>query len=83
MTLARIVQQHLPHSPRGNGEKMRAILPLYFPLAGEAQIGFMDDGSGLQRVARAFAPHLRARYTTQFVVYQGNELTGDILIARP
>jgi hypothetical protein len=43
----------------------------------------MDDGSGLQRVARAFAPHLRARYTTQFVVYQGNELTGDILIARP
>jgi hypothetical protein len=59
---------------------MRAILPLNFPLAGEAQIGFMNDGGRLQRVACPLAPYVRARYARQFVVYQGNELTGDILI---
>jgi hypothetical protein len=43
----------------------------------------MDHGSGLQRVASALSTHLSARDSTQFVVYQGNELTGDIPIARP
>jgi hypothetical protein len=43
----------------------------------------MDDRGGLQRVARALAPHLSARYAVQFAVYQGNQLTGDVLITRP
>src|ERR1019366_886346 len=82
VVLARVVQQDPPHGNGGNGEEMRTVLPLNFLIADQAHIRLMDHCGGLQCVARTLSPHLSACNTTQLIIYERNELAGNILVAR-
>ena len=69
-----MVYQDLPHDPRGDREKMRAILPLRRILSGKPQIGLVHQGRTLQRVVASFLPKMVTRQNSQFVVDQRHEL---------
>ena len=53
---------------------MRAVFPRDVADIDEAQIRLMDEGRGLQRVARPFIAHLAARQPPQLVMNDGDEL---------
>jgi hypothetical protein len=50
-------------------------------LSGEAHVGFVDQGGGLEGVAAAFASHLSAGHATEFVVEQADELGDGLGVA--
>jgi hypothetical protein len=49
-----VVHQDLPHEARRQAEEVGAALPLAHLLAGDSEVGFVDQGGGLERVADAF-----------------------------
>src|SRR6202043_2609587 len=61
----RMVDEDLPHHPGRDAEEVRAVFPAHVWLPDQPQIGLMNEGGGLQRVIPSFAPHVRARSTTE------------------
>ena len=58
LSRSRIVHQHLAHNRGSHGKEVIPVIP--FPLFGanQAQVGFIYQGCGLQRVVRAFSAHI-------------------------
>jgi len=56
---AGVVHQHLAHDAGGETDEMRAAGPVD-GLAGEAQVGLMDERGGLQGVVGTLAAHVGA-----------------------
>ena len=65
----------------GDGEKVRAALPLHRATTGEPQICLVDESCRLQGFAMSFATHQRAGDTPQLVVYQRHERRLDVPIS--
>ena len=57
---SRMIDQNPAHDLRGHSEEMRPVLPVDAMLAHQPQIGFIDQGAGLERVVAPFAPHVVA-----------------------
>ena len=71
--LARVLHEDPPHRLRGHGEKMRAILPFHPLPADEPQVGLVDDGGGLKRVAWSFPPEIPLGHSMQLAVDEGDQ----------
>jgi hypothetical protein len=80
MLPARIVHQDLTHETGGYSEKMRPILPAGARLINEAQISFVDQRCGLQRVALAFSPQAAGGQLTEFPVHQWRQVIQGLLV---
>ncbi len=78
---ARMIDEDTTHEMRGNGEKVRAVPEVRFALLDELQVGFVDEGGGLQRVIGAFATHVVRRAAMQLIVDQGHEALDYALVA--
>ena len=77
----RILNQNTPHSLRGGGEEMRAILPLWLGVTTEPQPYLMHERGGLQRLFRWLARHFRRGEFAQFVIDERQDLVGGLRIA--
>jgi hypothetical protein len=53
---------------------MRSILPLDLPDIHQAQIGFVDEGCGLEGPPGTFARHVPARGGVQLIVHKRHQL---------
>ena len=64
----RVVHQNAAHQLRRNGEKMGAVLPLHAVVVHQPQVGFVDQGRGLQAVAGALARHVAVRQAVKLLI---------------
>ena len=64
-----VIHQDTSHLPRGHGEEMRAVLPGDIHLD-QLDERFVNDGRGLQRVARPLALHVAAGAVAQLLIYE-------------
>src|SRR5688572_13086606 len=64
----RVVDEDAAHGLRRCRHEMGAVLPVNALVIDQPQVGFVDQGRGLQAVAGALAPHVVVRQTTEFVV---------------
>ncbi len=62
------VHEDAAHHSGRHREKLGTLLRLYPGHSHQAQIDFMDQGSCLKCVTRAFVPHVAASHQTQFGV---------------
>jgi hypothetical protein len=78
---ARALDEDVPHEPGGECEEVRTIPQAHAGTLDEAQIGFVDERGGLERVAGGFAPHMPPRQLTQIPVNQRYEPLERRLVA--
>jgi hypothetical protein len=60
-----VIDQYTPHETRRHRKKVRAVLPLHVLRADQFQVGLVDERGWLERVARAFVPHVAPGDTPQ------------------
>ena len=72
-----------PHETRGQGQKVRAILPANATKIDQSNEGFVDEGGGLQRVIVTLATHLETGEATEFLVDDRHQLVERGTIAPP
>src|ERR1019366_5440915 len=77
----RMVYQYAPHQLSRNGEEMGAILPLHALVIHQAQVGFIDQGRGLEAMAGALMSHVAARQAVEFVVNDGGQPAEGALVS--
>src|SRR5439155_3487169 len=71
-----------PHGLGGGGEEVPAAVPVWGLLdIDQADVGFVDQGGGLQRLAWPFVRHLFGRQLAQLVVDQRQELLRGVRVA--
>ena len=58
LALARVIDQDAPHHLRRQAEEVRPILPVDAILAGESDVGLVDERGRLQRVVWPFAAQM-------------------------
>src|SRR5262245_45591160 len=63
-----MVDQYAPHHLGRNCEKMGAILPLHALVVNQTHVGFIHQGSGLERVAWALALHVVVSQSAEFFI---------------
>ncbi len=68
-----MIDQHLAHRARGRAEEVGAAFPADAVGVDETNVGFVDQGGGLKRVAGALAAQLPLREAAQFIVDGGEE----------
>lgn len=72
----------MSHHPRTNGEKMGAVLPVYFTDFHEAQVNLIDESGSLQRVACSLSGHVAVCGAVKLVIdercqlFQGGFVSG-------
>ena len=71
--LPRVVDQDLPHHPRGDPKEMAAVLPDPPSVFDQPQVCLIHERRGLKGVIVPLAPHVRARDTTQFSLNGGQK----------
>jgi hypothetical protein len=72
---AGVIDQDAAHRLAGSGKKVGAILPTLLIASPEAQPGFMDQGSWLERVTPRLHRHFRAGQFSQFLVDKREQLS--------
>ena len=77
-----IVNEDAPHGFGGGGEKMGAVLPDGLAVAAGKEPGFVDEGGGLQGLARGFAGEFLRGEFAQLVADQGQQPLGGLGIVR-
>ena len=78
--LAGIVDENLAHDVSGESDELGAAAPVDI-LAGKAEVGFIDERGGLQRVVGSLAAHVGLSETVQLGVRV--EAAGRRLRGRP
>ena len=73
---AGVVDEDAAHGFGGGGKEMRPVLPARVGLANEAQVGFVDERGGLQRLPGRFVRHLLGSQPAQFIVHHGQQFLG-------
>ena len=73
-TRSRMVDENPPHQAGGSAKEMRPIAPFDMPLIDQADVGFVDKGGWLQRMARRLATQLRGCDATEVVVDNRDQL---------
>jgi hypothetical protein len=76
----RVIDQNAPHDLRGDREKVRTIGPVDVPLIDQANVGFVDEGGGLECVTSSLPAHVAAREAMQFFIDQRVQLVECRLI---
>ena len=76
---AGVVDQDEAHGLGGGGEEVAATREL--AIADEPQVRLMDQGRGVERLARLLLGQLLGRQLAQLVVDQGQELLGGLRVA--
>ena len=80
---AGVVDQDVPHHPRGEGEEMGPVLPDDLPAVEEAQEELVDEGGRLEGVRRPLSPELGCREGAELPVDEGNELLERPILSGP
>ncbi len=77
---AGILDQNTPHQLARKREKMRTILPLHPLAVDQAQVGFMDQGRGLQAMSGSLAPHVMMREAAEFRIDDWDQVFECIVV---
>jgi hypothetical protein len=79
---AAILDQNAPHSFRGSGEEMAAAVPVLGLLdIHQPEVGFVDQGRGLERLPGLLLGEFLRRELAQLLIDQGQELLRGVRIA--
>ena len=78
---ARVIHQNITHHARGNGEELRATLPVDGANRFDLEIKLVDQRRGLQSVLAALAPDIRAGQASKFTVNRCGEACKSLRIA--
>ena len=80
-----VVDQHLPHHPRHQRQKMRAIGEVRIGIVKQLDEGFVDERCRLQGVTGPLAAHERPRNPLQLALHQRHQLVegGVVALAHP
>jgi hypothetical protein len=76
------VHEDAPHQSGGHREKVRPILPVHALRIDQPQVSLVDEGSGLEAVARSFTAHAPSGDPLQLVVDKGGESSERGVVAR-
>jgi len=76
-----MVEQHSSHLMRGDGEELRAILPLDPSLTSELQERVVNESGWRQRVISRLAAHIASRQLPQFAVNRLNQPRPGAIVA--
>jgi hypothetical protein len=68
-----MVYQDTAHDLCGDGEKMCAALPVDIVHVNQLQIGFIDKGGSLQRMAGTLDAHITTREAAQFLIHERHQ----------
>src|SRR5262247_575292 len=74
MTMTPKINQNPPHQLSADTQKVRPILPLYFPDIHQLQVCFVDERRSLQCVVGTLRRHVPARHGVQLPVNDGKQL---------
>lgn len=77
---AGVVDQDAAHDVGGDGDEVLAVVPLGV-FAGEAEVGFVDEGGGLEGVVGALAAHVGGGEAMEFGVDEGKEFLSGVGVA--
>jgi len=69
-----MVNHDAPHQLRGRRDKVAPALPDRLRIIDQSQVGFVENGGGLQSVARAFPAHVMMGAPVQFGLHQWEQL---------
>ena len=76
-----MIHQDPPHQAGGDGEELRAILPVRLALFHQLQVRLVDQRGGLQGVVRPFAAHVAGGQAMQLAFDQRREPLQGRLVA--
>src|SRR6266487_3427935 len=76
-----MVNHDAPHQLRGGRDKVAPTLPDRLRIIDRPQIGFVENGGGLQGVAGAFPAHVMVRESVQFGLHQREQLLQRSVVA--
>src|SRR5262249_9596617 len=79
----RVVHEDLPHDAGSDPVEVRAALPVRLRLLDETQIGLIDQGSRLQRMALSFASQVSRSKLAELPVNERHEFSLGSLGAVP
>src|SRR5262245_38848398 len=71
---ARVIDEDAAHHFRGDSKKVRSVLPRDTVLAGEPQVGLVDECGWLKGVIDPFAPKVSSSPPPEVFVHQGHQL---------
>ena len=77
----RVIDEDPAHDLRGNAKKVRPIAPPYFTLIDQAQVGFVDERGGLQRVSNRLVSKIARGEAAEFAVHERQQLLDCLTIA--
>jgi hypothetical protein len=82
LLVAGLLNENPPHGLGRRGEKVPAMVPVLIgDLAGQPQLGLVNQRGGLKRLAGFLAGHPSGGQFTKLVVDQGQKLAGGVRIA--
>jgi hypothetical protein len=75
---SRVIDENPPHQASSHAKEVCPVAPVDLPLIDQSKVGFVYEGSWLQRMAGHLAPQLRACDTSQMVVDDWDEPVNGI-----
>jgi hypothetical protein len=78
---SRVIDEYPPHEARSHTKEVGAVAPEDLPLIDQSQVGFVDEGGWLQRMAGYLAAKLRPCDASQMVVDDRDELVKGVSFA--
>lgn len=72
-TAAGEIRQNLAHQVGGHSEEMAAALERGSALVNQSDVGFVDQGGGLQGMIAALAAHVGGRQSAKFGIDDGGQ----------
>jgi len=72
--LAGMIHQDQPHQVGGDGKEVRPVFPILLPLPDQPEVGFVDQGGGLQSMVATFPAQVPGRLPAEFVIDEGDQL---------
>jgi len=79
---SRKVHEDPAHQSGGHSQKVRPILPVYVLCIHQPQVGLVDEGGGLEAVARSFPADAPAGDPLQLLMDKGSQSGERGLVAR-
>src|SRR6266536_6583039 len=76
-----MVNNDAPHQLRGGRDKVGPALPDRFRIIDQPQVGFVENGGGLQGVAGALSAHVMVGEPVQFGLHQREQLLQRSLVS--
>src|SRR6478672_8300399 len=81
MVFAGMINHDVPHHLRGRRNKVGPALPDRRGIIDQPQVGFVENGGGLQRVAGPLPAHVMVGESVQFRMHQREQLSQRCLVS--